>query len=97
MLARIVNYSNKVHINKIEEVILNKLQNALVIYKITNQSPKTQDDYLKLLMQAYKALHLNKAQGAIFGPEAIGEKSGGKKDPDTMEIDEIQRNKGKSS
>ena len=41
MLARIVNYSNKVHINKIEEVILNKLQNALVIYKITNQSPKT--------------------------------------------------------
>ena len=97
MLARIVNYSNKVHINKIEEVILNKLQNALVIYKITNQSPKTQDDYLKLLMQAYKALHLNKAQGAIFGPEAIGEKSGGKKDPDTMEIDEIQRNKEKSS
>ena len=97
MLARIVNYSNKVHINKIEEVILNKLQNALVIYKITNQSPKTQDDYLKLLMQAYKALHLNKAQGAIFGPEAIGEKSGGKKDPDTMEIDEIQRKEGKSS
>ena len=41
MLARIVNYSNKVHINKIEEVILNKLKNALVIYKITNQSPKT--------------------------------------------------------
>jgi len=41
MLARIVNYSNKVHINKIEEVILNKLQNALIIYKITNQSPKT--------------------------------------------------------
>ena len=41
MLARIVNYSNKVHINKIEEVILDKLQNALVIYEITNQSPKT--------------------------------------------------------
>ena len=68
-----------------------------VIYEITNQSPKTWDDYLKLLMQAYKALHLDKAQGTIFGPEAIGEKSGGKKDPDTMEIDEIQRNKGKSS
>jgi len=41
MLARIVNYSNKVHINKIEEVILDKLQNALVIYEITDQSPKT--------------------------------------------------------
>jgi len=44
-----------------------------------------------LLMQAYKALHLDKAQGAIFGPEAIGEKSRGKKDLNAMEIDEIQR------
>ena len=55
------------------------------------QIPKTWDNYLKLLMQAYKALHLDKAQGAIFGPEAIGEKSRGKKDLNAMEIDEIQR------
>ena len=72
-----------------KEVIPDELQNALVIYKITNQSPKTWDDYLKLLMQAYKALYLNKTQGTIFGPKAIGEKSRGKKDPDTIEIDEI--------
>jgi len=39
---------------------------------------------------------LNKAQSAIFGPEANGEKSGGKKDPDAMEIDEIQKKEGKS-
>ena len=97
MLARIVNYSDEVHIDKMKEVIPDELQNVLVIYEITNQSPKTWDDYLKLLMQAYKALHPDKAQGAIFGPEAIGEKSGGKKDLDTMEIDEIQRKKGKSS
>ena len=38
-------------------------------------------------MQAYKALYPDKAQGAIFGPEAIEERSGGKKDPDAMEID----------
>jgi len=82
MLARIVNYSDEVHIDKMKKVIPDELQNALVIYEITNQSPKTWDDYLKLLMQAYKALHPDKAQGAIFGPEAIGEKSGGKKDPD---------------
>jgi len=44
-----------------KEVILDKLWNALVIYEITNQFPKTWDDYLKLLMQAYKALHLDKA------------------------------------
>ena len=40
-----------------------------------------------MLIQAYKALHPDKAQGAIFGPEANEEKSGGKKDPDAMEID----------
>jgi len=40
-------------------------------------------------MQAYKALHPDKAQGTIFSPEAIGEKSGGKKNPDIIEIDEI--------
>jgi len=47
-------------------------------------------------MQAYKALHLDKAQGAIFGPEANVEKSGGKKDPDAMEIDEIHKKEGKN-
>jgi len=47
-------------------------------------------------MQAYKALHPDKAQGAIFGPEANGEKSGGKKDPNAIEIDEIQKKKGKN-
>ena len=47
-------------------------------------------------MQAYKALHPDKAQGAIFGPEANGEKSGGKKDPDAMEIDEIQKKERKN-
>ena len=36
ILARIVNYSNKVHIDKIKEVIPDELQNALVIYEITN-------------------------------------------------------------
>ena len=40
-LARIVNYSDEVHINKMKKVISNKLRNALVIYEITNQCPKT--------------------------------------------------------
>jgi len=95
-LARIVNYSDKVHIDKIKEVIPDELQNVLVIYEITNQSPKTWDDYLKLLMQAYKALHPDKAQGTIFGPEANVEKSEGKKDPDAIEIDEIHKKEGKN-
>jgi len=48
------------------------------------------------LIQVYKALHLDKAQDAIFGPEANVEKSGGKKDLDTMEIDEIHKKEGKN-
>jgi len=36
-LARIVNYSDEVHIDKMKEVIPDELQNVLVIYKITNQ------------------------------------------------------------
>jgi len=36
MLARIVNYSDEVHIDKIKEIITDELQNALVIYEITN-------------------------------------------------------------
>jgi len=95
-LARIVNYSHEVHIDKIKEVIPDELQNALVIYEITNQCSKTWDDYLKLLMQVYKALHPDKAQGAIFGLKANVEKSGGKKNPDAMEIDEIYKKEGKN-
>jgi len=79
-----------------KKIIPDELQNALVIYEITNQCPKTWDNYLKLLMQAYKTLHPDKAQSAIFGPEANVEKSGGKKDLDTMKIDEIQKKEGKN-
>jgi len=95
-LARIVNYSDEVHIDKMKKVIPDKLRNVLVIYEITNQCPKTWDDYLKLLMQAYKALYPDKVQGAIFSLEANIEKSGGKKDPDVMEIDEIHKKEEKN-
>jgi len=44
-------------------------------------------------MQAYKALYPNKAQSIIFGLEANGEKSKGKKNPDIIEINEIQKGK----
>jgi len=47
-------------------------------------------------MQAYKVLHPDKAQGAIFGPEANVEKSEGKKDLDIMEINEIHKKEEKN-
>ena len=39
-LARIFNYIDKVHINKLKEVVPDELQNVLIIYEITNQTPK---------------------------------------------------------
>jgi len=47
-------------------------------------------------MQAYKALYLDKAQGTIFSPEAIGEKSKEKKNLNVMKINKIQRKEEKS-
>jgi len=40
-LARIVNYTDEVHIDKLKEVVPNELQNVLVMYKITNQTLKS--------------------------------------------------------
>jgi len=94
ILARIVNYTDEVHIDKLKEVVPDELQNALVMYEITNQTPKNWDDYIKLLISTYKVLHPDKTQGAIFGPDGNVEKSGGeRKDPDAMEIDEVKKKK----
>ena len=96
-LARIVNYTNKVHIDKLKEVVPDELQNMLVMYEITNQTPKNWNDFIKLLMSAYKALHPDKTQGTIFSSDGNVEKSGGgKMDPDAMKIDEVKKKEGKS-
>ena len=91
-LARIVNYTDEVHIDKLKDVIPDELRTALIMYEITQQVPKGWDDYLKLLMNAYKALHPEKAQGTIFGNNTSGS---GNKDPDAMEIDQAKKKKEK--
>jgi len=67
ILARIVNYIDEVYIDKLKEVVPDELWNMLVIYKITNQTPKNWDDYIKLLISVYKILYLTKTQDTIFG------------------------------
>jgi len=67
------------------------------MYEITNQTPKNWNDYIKLLISAYKALYPDKTQGTIFGSDGNVEKSRGeKRNPDTMEIDEVKKKEGKS-
>ena len=47
-------------------------------------------------MSIYKALHLDKTQGAIFGLDGNIEKSGGgKKNSDTIEINKVKKKKEK--
>ena len=75
-LARIVNYTDEVYINKLKEVVPDELRNVLVMYEITNQTPKNRDDYIKLLMSVYKTLHPDKTQGIIFGSDGNVEEIG---------------------
>jgi len=79
ILARIVNYIDEVHIDKLKEDIPNELQNTLVMYEITNQTPKNWDDYIKLLISVYKASYPDKTQDAIFGLDSNVERSRGEK------------------
>ncbi|KAJ3577041.1 hypothetical protein NP233_g61 [Leucocoprinus birnbaumii] len=90
-LARIVNYTDEVHIDKLREVVPEELRHALVFYELKNEVPKDWDSYIKLLMNAYKALHPEKTQAVIFG-NASGS---GNKDPEAMEIDQAKKKKNK--
>ena len=96
-LARIINYTDKVHIDKLKEVILDKLWNVLIIYEITNQTPKNWDDYIKLLISVYKTLYPDKTQDMIFSLDSNVERSGEeKKDLDVIKIDKVKKKEEKS-
>lgn len=88
-LARIVEYEDKIHIDKIKGVIPRDLRNSVIFYELAGQMPTEWEKYLELLLAAYKELHPDKARGAIFG------KSSGGKDPNAMEIDAASKGKGK--
>ena len=92
-LARLVGYEDSIHIDKLKLVIPSELRNALVMYELTKNVPSTWEEYLELLLGAYKALHPEKSKGSIFGKGNTG--STGMKDPDAMEIDVASKNKGK--
>ena len=97
ILARIINYTDKVHIDKLKEVILDKLWNVLIIYEITNQTPKNWDDYIKLLISVYKTLYPDKTQDMIFSLDSNVERSGEeKKDLDVIKIDKVKKKEEKS-
>ena len=94
-LARLVEYTDEVHIDKLRDVIPQELRNALIMYDVGGNLPTKWEEYLALLMKAYKALHPEKAQGSIFGTASTS--GGATKDPNAMEIDEAKKKKAKEA
>ncbi|THU82970.1 hypothetical protein K435DRAFT_807873 [Dendrothele bispora CBS 962.96] len=77
------------HIDKLRDVIPQELRNSLVMYEVSDTMPTNWEDYLELLLKAYKALHPEKAKSVIFG----NGKKGNDSDPNAMEIDEAKKEK----
>lgn len=94
-LARIVEYEDKIHIDKLRSVISPELRNALIILEISGKTPEVWEEYLELLLTAYKALYPEKTKSSIFGT-SNNTKSNGNNDPNAMEIDMAKKSKGKA-
>ncbi|KAK7464682.1 hypothetical protein VKT23_005889 [Stygiomarasmius scandens] len=90
-LARIVEYEDKLHVDKLSDVIPQELRNSLVMVKVAGKLPEKWDDFLELLLETYKALHPEKSKNHIFG-----NKKGSEPDPNAMQIDQANKNKGKN-
>jgi hypothetical protein len=95
-LARIVEYENNIHIDKLRGVIPQELRNALVMYELSGGVPAKWEDYLELLLTAYKALHPEKTKSSIFGTGSTNTRGNGNNEPTPMEIDVAKKSKGKA-
>jgi hypothetical protein len=94
-LARIVEYEDKVHIDKLNDVIPQELRNSLVMLKVANKLPEKWDEFLELLLETYKALHPEKTKNSIFGNGSKKSSENTTSDPDAMQIDNANKGKGK--
>ncbi|KAF5392079.1 hypothetical protein D9757_003370 [Collybiopsis confluens] len=93
-LARLVEYEDKIHIDKLKAVISKDLRNAIVMFEVSGKLPTDWEQYLELLLAAYKALHPEKVKSTIFGNNH-GKNNTGTTDPNAMEIDAAKKTKGK--
>ncbi|OBZ66591.1 hypothetical protein A0H81_13439 [Grifola frondosa] len=95
-LARLVEYQDKIHIDKLRNVIPTELCNSLVMLDIAGKMPTKWEKYLELLLRTYKALHPEKTKTKIFkdneGKGNLNSNSNGK-DPNVMEIDGAKKSK----
>lgn len=89
-LARLADYEEKIHINKLTHILPQELRNSIVMLEVERRLPDQWDDYLELLLKAFKALHPDRTKGTIFGTG-----NGKGKEPDAMNVDTAKKTKGK--
>jgi len=77
-------------------VISPELRNALIILEISGKTPDIWEEYLELLLTAYKALYPEKTKSSIFGASNSNSNGNGNNDPNAMEIDLAKKSKGKA-
>lgn len=86
-LARLVDYEDKLHIDKLFDVIPQDLRQTLVYMKVSNTVPKKWTEFMDILILMYKELHPKKVQSHIF--------QNGKKDKDNGNSTSNDKGKGK--
>ena len=89
-LARIVNYPDNIHIDKLRQVVPQDVRQALVGVELAGQIPDRYQQYLETVLNIYKMLHPEKTKGTIFS-------SGGGKNPDAMDVDTVGKGKQKQA
>lgn len=81
-LGRISGYEDSLLIDKLSQVIEKDMRLALIGYKSGNNMPTKWGEYLDLLLEIFKDVHPDKAQGRIFGRD--------KGPSDAMDVDAVE-------
>ncbi|KAF7964440.1 hypothetical protein HWV62_7972 [Athelia sp. TMB] len=81
-LGRISGYEDSLLIDKLSQVIEKDMCLALIGYKSGNNIPTKWGEYLDLLLEIFKDVHPDKAQGRIFGRD--------KGPSDAMDVDSVE-------
>ncbi|KAJ3559248.1 hypothetical protein NM688_g458 [Phlebia brevispora] len=92
-LAHIVKYKDKLHIDKLQEVISEEIRLTLISIDLSQLTLTKWDEYLDLLLKVYKAIYSDKSCAFVFGTSSS---NGSSKDSDAMEIDTQAKSKSKS-
>lgn len=91
-LARLVDYADNIHMDKIKLVLPENMKLALIAIEINGNLPTELSPYLELLMKVYKSLNPDKSRGQIFNTGGSKEKgSSGSKDPNAMDVDALNK------